>query len=154
MDGINTDIILKSNISKEYIAGYFDGEGCVRMCLSKTGSGGIHVFITNTYKPFLIYLKDVYGGNTSLRTPENERHKQCYQWRLSNKKDALIFLNDILPFLNEKKEQAELAIKYCLMPDLKINRFTIDDKDKLFIKKEIKDIADKLKFLKHERHYK
>ena len=138
-------------ISKEYIAGYFDGEGCVRLTTSKTGTGGIHVFITNTYRPFLIYLKGVYGGNTTTRNKENEKHKTCYQWRLSNKKEALVFLIDILPFLNEKREQAEIAIDYCLMSDLRINRFSRNTEDVLSIKNKIKDMADKLKLLKHTR---
>src|SRR5690348_10748961 len=103
------------NISLEYIAGFFDGEGCVRAVLAKNreNAAGLHVFITNTYLPILKHFEQRFGGTVSLRNVENPKHKTTYQWRISNRKGIKNFLEQISPFLIEKKEQALLALEYC-----------------------------------------
>jgi len=102
-----------------YIAGYFDGEGCIRIVQNKRDNGfGIHVFITNTHKPFLERMKDFFGGTVSVRNKSNENHRSIYQWRISNKKAANNFLKQIEPYLFEKQPQAKLAINFCELPDL------------------------------------
>ena len=116
------------SISSEYLAGYFDGEGCVRITHTKQNRGfGIHVFITNTYLPTLQSLEEKCGGRVSLRNTKTETHRTIYQWRISNKKEALSFLLSIYPFLVEKKQQAAFAIEFCQLKDIRANRYSKGD---------------------------
>lgn len=137
-----------SNLSSDYAAGYFDGEGCVRItsnsALGNNGFG-IHVFITNTYKPILESFKFKYGGALDLRDKSTPKHRSCFQWRLSNRRDALVFLLDILPYSIEKKPQIELGIEFCNLKDLKANRFTKGDPKVRERKTEIKVLLSELK---------
>ena len=96
-------------------------------------------------------MEKLYGGASKLRTPENIKHKAIYQWRISHKKQALLFLQDIYPFLIEKKEQAKLAIEFCSLPDLRVNRFSMHNEDVKMDRQIRKNIADKLKEIKHKR---
>lgn len=137
--------------SIEYLAGFFDGEGCIRAVLAKDkkNAAGLHIFITNTYLPILTLFEQKFGGTTSLRNISNPKHKAAYQWRMSSRKEIKNFLQQIEPHLIEKKEQAILALEYCDLPILKANRFsnnytaTIDARNKRI------EIATQLSELKH-----
>lgn len=109
---------------------------------------GIHVFITNTYLPILNKLKDTFGGSVTLRNKSNPKHRTIYQWRISSKEGCRKFLQAILPFLIEKKEQAILGIQFCDLPALKVNRFSKRYEEVLEQRKVRIDIANKLKRLK------
>ena len=135
-----------SNPSKEYIAGFFDGEGCIRVAHNRKDSGsGIHVFITNTFKPILDQIQSLYGGRVSLRSKSNPKHRTCYQWRISNRIQALVFLSDMEPLLIEKKAQARLGIEFCTLDPIRANRFTKGDPVLRQRKIEIKEELSKLK---------
>jgi len=85
------------NKDKSYFAGFFDGEGYVGLSKSKR----LEVRICNTFLPVLEELKKNYCGNIYQRKQIPGR-KTTYDWILINKKEVLIFLNDILPFCKEK----------------------------------------------------
>lgn len=130
------------NCWKSYIAGYFDGEGTIGLYRNKGSKCNRYrsgfkppswirvVSIVNTYKIIFDELKLNYGGRISKKKLTSK--KICYEWIIGAKKDILFFLNDILPFLREKKQQAILMIKACK-----------DEIDNNFVEKE-------LKRLKHE----
>lgn len=106
-----------------YIAGFFDGEGCVRIKRSNQKGNSYHVIahITNTNKKILKYVESLFGGNT--RKQERGINKTIYNWYITSS-EAVDFLRMLLPFLQEKKIQAELAIyfhdhKEQMMPDIK-----------------------------------
>lgn len=138
-------------MSPEYAAGFFDGEGCVRLTATTECVGGIHVFITNTYKPILDTFATQFGGTVSLRTESNDRHKTIYQWRIASKKGARVFLEAVLPHLVEKREQALVGLEYCSLPDLRINRFTRTNSEMVEGRRLRADMALRLKELKHTR---
>ena len=94
-----------------YIAGLFDGEGCVRIKQANQGGNSYYVIahITNTNKKMLEKVEIYFGGNT--RKQEEGRNKPVYNWSLSSS-EAVDFLKTLCPFLIEKKEQAELAIYF------------------------------------------
>lgn len=122
-DGYNLEKL--SNEYLSYVAGYIDGEGCIRATKQRNGNAhGVHVFITNTYLPFLKELEETFGGKVTIRNKQNERHKTIFQWRLSDRDSILRFLKAILPFIREKKKQAELLIEYCELPILRSNRYS------------------------------
>ncbi len=47
-----------------YIAGFFDGEGCVRIKRANQGGNSYYITatITNSNKAILEYIKDIFGG--------------------------------------------------------------------------------------------
>lgn len=94
-----------------YIAGFFDGEGCVRIKKANQGGNSYYLIahITNTNPVILKKVQDLFGGNT--RVQENGRNKPIYNWYITSS-EANDFLKTLQPFLIEKKSQAELGIKF------------------------------------------
>jgi len=92
-----------------YIAGFFDGEGCVR--IKKASQGGnsyyIWVAITNSNKAILDFVMNIFGG--SVRQAEKTVNKTVYHYLITSS-EAIDMLKVLLSFLREKKQQAELAI--------------------------------------------
>lgn len=141
---------MSHQLSRQYIAGFFDGEGCIRISSNCKDRGfGIHVFITNTYKPILDKIQSQYGGSVTLRDKATLKHRTCYQWRISNKREALVFLNDMESTLIEKRDQALLGIEFCNLGDIKANRFTRGDPLIRERKEEIKVTLSALKRIDH-----
>ena len=68
-------------LSKEYLAGLFDGEGHVSITYSPK-NGGNHpklcLKITNTHLPVLLLIKEIYGGNIYANKHKQESWLQCY----------------------------------------------------------------------------
>jgi len=100
-------------ISKEYIAGFLDGEGCFR--ISKTKHKGRvnpdyqpRTSITNTYMPVLVAIQEQYGG--TIQHHSNGVNKRIHTLVL-NSANALRLAADMLPLLIEKKEQAWLQLE-------------------------------------------
>lgn len=94
-----------------YIAGFFDGEGCVRIKESNRGGNSYYVIahITNTNRRILEQIQDLFGG--AIRTQEKGTNKTIYNLCISSA-EAVDFLKTLSPFLQEKLEQALLAIKF------------------------------------------
>jgi len=94
-----------------YIAGLFDGEGCVRIKHANQGGNSYYVIahITNTNKKMLDKVEGLFGGNTRIQ--EKGRNKKVYNWYITSS-EASDFLKVLSPFLIEKEEQAKLAIYF------------------------------------------
>jgi hypothetical protein len=94
-----------------YIAGLFDGEGCVRIKHANQGGNSYYVIahITNTNREMLEKVELYFGGNTRIQ--EKGRNKIVYNWSLSSS-EAVDFLKTLSPFLIEKLEQAKVAIYF------------------------------------------
>lgn len=94
-----------------YVAGLFDGDGCVHVQNEMRKDyrlARITASVTNTNVDIIKYLKDCFGGYTKFR--QLPSGKTAGTWGLSCK-SAVEFLEQILPFMRIKKEQAELACK-------------------------------------------
>jgi hypothetical protein len=96
-----------------YIAGFFDGEGTVS--IYKRGSSyATKIAITNTHLPVIQYIATVVGGGSyKLKKARSSRHKQGYTW-IVNADFARTLLEQLLPYLIVKQEQAKLAIEFQL----------------------------------------
>jgi hypothetical protein len=96
-----------TELNRDYIAGYFDGEGCIQI----EQDGSLCCRIKSAYKPVLIELQAQFGGSLSPEIKTNLHHKQLWRWRIKCN-EAEGFLRDIAPLLREKGEQARIAITY------------------------------------------
>ena len=95
-----------------YIAGFFDGEGCVHIGGRRQNTSyNLEVSISNTDKDILLWIQSIYGGYIKDVKKVKEHHTQCYNWRIVSNQAAK-FLESILPFLNIKKFQAGVAIAF------------------------------------------
>jgi hypothetical protein len=91
-----------------YFAGHFDGEGCVRLALNGK-SYKIRISITLAHKPTLEKYQECFGG--SLCSAGGVK-KALWKWHLSGYHRSLIFIDTIIPFSMEKREQLEVARNY------------------------------------------
>ena len=99
-----------------YIAGIVDGEGYIGISADHRKRNPdkpcwrLRVAVTNTNEWLVQYLKFSIGGGVIL-LKNSKNPKPCYQWSTDRGK-AAEFLKLILPYLQLKRPQAELAIKF------------------------------------------
>ncbi len=97
-----------------YAAGYLDAEGCFRFHRTPT------VTVTNTYPYTLMFLRAMFGG--SIRTkPEVPNSRTAYEWCAFGD-NARNCIKRVLPFLREKKPQAEILTELLLYPPKSVRR--------------------------------
>lgn len=98
----------------EYIAGFFDGEGCITIKRNVSRNGSIsHILRVGAVQcnPAPIYrIQAIYGGNICWRKA-TLRQRSTARWQIDCEKAAR-FLEDILPFLIVKRAEAELALEF------------------------------------------
>lgn len=104
------------NISYEYLAGIMDGDGWFSMFNSSNNLNSIYnnfsVGLQQRYKPLVEYMTKFGGSNViTNKVYDYNSHVQTYSWNLNTSK-MLPFLENILPFLIEKKEKCKLFIEY------------------------------------------
>lgn len=99
---------------KQYVAGMFDGDGCVmyskdhgfRVMLAQTGPS---LFIP---PEIISFMKNIYGGAVDIQKPNPAPgHKYGWQYYLQNK-HAQILLHHIADHGILKSEQAKLVLPY------------------------------------------
>jgi intein/homing endonuclease len=97
-----------------YIAGFFDGEGCIIIRGGENRSRQVRITIGQKYKNILVEFKDILGYGTltghSIIRWTGSGYK--FQFRISNIKDITHFIKLILPYARCKKTELELALKF------------------------------------------
>ena len=105
-----------------WAAGFFDGEGCVIVEISKEKGcrhgyrTSLHATVTQTSLPCLERYLVKFGGSiktSDTRTPNGRRWSVQYTWVVRNEK-AADFLRAIHPYAVVKHEQITAALKYPL----------------------------------------
>ena len=98
-----------------YLAGFFDGEGCVRIIKGKNHLGNVQyslrVIVSNTNDYVLHLYKLSFGGRIQKRKYKKPEWRDCYAWELSSTR-AYDFLKCVYPYLILKKAQADLAFEF------------------------------------------
>ena len=101
-----------------YIAGLFDGEGCIHIVKAKPNENlgtvnptyKLTIEISTTYYPVMEFLKESLGGRIHSRKGDEQR-KESWSWQTDAEK-ALSILKFIAPYLIIKKAEAILGIEY------------------------------------------
>jgi hypothetical protein len=96
-----------------YLAGFFDGEGCVHVSMPDAKNRmHLTVQVSNTnYDPLVGYMV-LWGGRiVNGGQGGNGGKKDVYSWRL-HANDAQRVLKDLAPYLIVKKRAAELGIRF------------------------------------------
>jgi hypothetical protein len=105
-------------MNREYIAGFFDGEGWITISRDKAYTKYrrkypkyyLRVGIQHTNRFILEQIAKIYGGSIHNDAPREGRH-QMFQWALKSGK-AVRFLEDLKDFLIIKKPQALLGTEF------------------------------------------
>lgn len=101
---------MANKLNLSYIAGFFDGEGCISLSLS-----GLRLIITNTDRSILEDIKFYFNGRgqitSKMRTVKDRATKPCWQLIYWNKQAEKVLII-LAPFLRQKEEQARLALQF------------------------------------------
>lgn len=96
-------------MKNSYLAGLFDGEGCITVNHLKYKHKSqfvLHIQVTNAYLPLLSTLKHLFGGQVVDYT----KNRSCiYTW-ICRANKALVFLGRVYPHSIVKAKQIELGI--------------------------------------------
>ena len=104
---------LKGKTLLAYVAGIIDGEGCIGLHKNmqyKHPSYTVRVYVGNTNEWLIQFLKIQFGGFITTKKAKDNRN-QVWAWELRARK-ACIFLRLILPYLQMKRANAELALLF------------------------------------------
>jgi len=107
-----------SEISWNYVAGFFDGEGCVRIYTGKDGYPRLHCSIAQAEPrhEVLYALKDFLAeyeiGSQVYTKPGKNGASVCHYLWISKRVHLLAFLYEIRPFVIVKKGDVEEALAW------------------------------------------
>jgi len=102
---------------KAYLAGFFDGDGCVNISVRQsqthaTPSHYLQVIFSQCDQPFLErWCEKVGMGRVYVNSGRPIGNKELWHWRLYDRQ-AEKMLKMMLPYLDIKKEQAEIALSF------------------------------------------
>ena len=103
-----------------YLAGLFDGEGCIRINKSYHSPRGnrfrryqyqIQCTVSNTNPTAVRLFEKYFSGSVHVHSLGSENHKTTWTWSVGALK-ATKFLKKTIPFLRLKKDEAKLALKF------------------------------------------
>lgn len=96
-----------------YMAGFWDGEGSIMLIgRPPAHSFGLRVTATNTCHDVLAWIRDKCNIGTVQAKPRMAaHHKQGWTWQIHGE-GAETFLQQLLPYLRVKREQARLALAF------------------------------------------
>ena len=109
---------MKPNPNWPYLAGLFDGEGCVHIADFKWRVDNriqqvyrLDMHITTTCEKLARWLVNEVGGQFYKSVlPGN--WKDAYRWQLSGHKNRELFFKGIMPYLVVKEKQIKLTLQY------------------------------------------
>src|SRR6267154_4935775 len=112
---MENDRILEAavRITPQWLAGFFDGEGCVSVVLDRYKRPYLRCFLTQTDVQILVLINIKYGGNLQDHKSKNT---DGYKRRPGHRLfwfgiDARLFLHVIKDHVICKKRQVELALE-------------------------------------------
>ena len=98
-----------------YIAGFFDGEGCISIVRRmKRDSYALTIQVGQMERAPLEMFKARFGG--TIYVQKRSRHSfssnELLAWRLSKRDQQRSFLEVMIPFLRSKKQEAQLGLRF------------------------------------------
>ena len=103
---------------KAYLAGFFDEDGCVNIAVNSSDKNAatqthyLQVILAQANEAFLRKWRDRLNIGSLHKVQPNEKTvKQCWSWRIFNR-EAEWFLRMILPYVDMKRQQVEIALEF------------------------------------------
>lgn len=110
-------------LSWQYIAGFFDGEGCVRIATNKSRTGCPQLSIHQADRRGLVLLEEIreflstHGIQGHMRTEARltGAGKPMYRLYLSSRHSVSAFIAFVFPYLHIKKLESQDVVRYLRM---------------------------------------
>lgn len=109
---------MENKPSIEYLAGFFDGEGCIKISRSHTTVSGsprynLSIKVGNINQEVIKAFGDRWGGKYYILPESVKRGNRqiFYEW-FANSKVSKIVLNEMFPYLIVKKIEAKVALDF------------------------------------------
>lgn len=128
-----------------YTASIIDGEGCIYISKKMNERYQLVVNVVNTSKELIDFFFKNFKGNVRVGK-KKENQNQFWIWEITNYKDTINFLEQIIPYLLIKREQGELALQFAKQRE---NIMNFAREKRCYTKEQIQ-IYHKLKRLKKE----
>lgn len=117
----------KGRVSKTdaaWLAGFIDGEGCIKVQRSNINNGRVNyrirVDVVNTNAAIITQIRDLVGVGAiyQIRSPSrcNPRWKPLWRWQTNSAKDARTVLELVRPYLRLKVPQADEMLALLSLP--------------------------------------
>jgi len=125
-----------TEMEKAYLAGLFDGEGCIHIRFNRSNGRGGHVsdlysLITKLSmcdERVVKYAWKKFGvGHVGKYSPRNERWNPGWSWVCSSQ-DAKNVLLILRPYLRTKAKEADIALNFMKLPLARGGRNRTDPK--------------------------
>jgi len=114
---------MKREAKFAWLAGIIDGEGHIslnkRVPSQRTKFPRPHIYIGNTDGRMIRAISEVYSEITNLKwyytyhRRNNPNHNDMVMIMVLGLRNVRNLLQAVIPYLNNKKEQAELVLEYC-----------------------------------------
>lgn len=91
-----------------HLGGAFDGDGCI-IVANVNGYYQIRVGITNIFLPYLLFVKQWYGGSLNK---DSRRDKEDWSLWITARDDVHRLLYDIIPYIFIKRDQVQIVIDF------------------------------------------
>lgn len=140
------------SIGPEYIAGFFDGEGCISARVNNRGQVIVTISIVQKGAHVLREIKDYFEyGCLRRMSGESRKTHNLWSYQVLGSEQKLDFLRIIYPHLIVKREQTELAIKLMTrFVDMGNPRSAKIPKDEKEVRVELAKRITELKTIKEE----
>lgn len=106
-----------SELDKAYIAGFFDGEGCVgyynasKTMKHRPAYFHASVSVSNVDPRVIKWIADTTGvGKCRIMRFKDNKRRTAYQWEIGKKADVIVFLSAIKPYLKVKDAQVNVIL--------------------------------------------
>ena len=104
-----------TELDMAWVAGIFDGEGCIAIYLLKSQSGQhfMRASVQMSHRPTLERIASIVGGAvyaSKLKKSSPAYYKTMYGWQLDGR-DAGQFLEKIRPYVTTKAHEIDIALE-------------------------------------------
>ena len=117
---------MKQQLKLAYLAGLFDGEGCVmiRKAYGRNSPIKLSVMLGNTNRPLVEIFKSTFGGAIFvIHRKDGDIRATVWQWTIVCRAAGQA-LEALLPYLIGKKQEAEIAIALQKRISAKMGRYS------------------------------
>lgn len=98
-----------TDVEASYLAALVDGEGTITVYVKTVGQVWVRIGMTAT--EFIRRLCDKWGGGFYNYERKGFKCKRCAHWYISKQDGVYVFLQKIMPYLEVKRPQVELALR-------------------------------------------
>jgi len=102
---------------RAYMAGLFDGEGCVSLSTVNTDQRLCVVTISQKRMAVLTWFHEVFGGSLFVRRKMQRQETRLGVWSLGDADSIRVFHRVVKPYLRIKAEEFELVVAYLNSPE-------------------------------------